>query len=119
MYLLLLVLNDPSKLDDLLTAWENAGASGITVIPSTGIGRLKQHGTLQEDFPLMPSIDDVLSAEQKTNRTIFTIVKGESLAEKLIKAAEEVIGDLNEPGTGILAMLPLSKVLGLNKNHHM
>jgi nitrogen regulatory protein PII len=116
MFLLLLVLNDPEKLDDLLSGWEKAGASGITVIPSTGIGHLRQHLALQEDFPLMPSIEDVLNSQKSSNRTIFTIVKNDNLAKKLIKVVQNVIGDLDEPGTGILTLIPLAKIYGMKKS---
>ena len=37
MFMILFVLHDPEKLDDILTAWEEAGVSGVTILPSTGL----------------------------------------------------------------------------------
>ena len=37
MYLILFVLDNPDKLEDLLNAWEEAGTGGATVLVSTGM----------------------------------------------------------------------------------
>ena len=42
MYLLVLVLNNPSHLQDVLEAWTDAGVPGITVLESTGFQRIQQ-----------------------------------------------------------------------------
>ena len=42
MHMILLVLNNPGDLDDVLDAWENAGVSGITILPSTGLASRRQ-----------------------------------------------------------------------------
>ena len=40
MKIILFVLNDPTKLLDLLNAWKEAGVNGATVLSSTGMGRI-------------------------------------------------------------------------------
>lgn len=62
MHLILFVLHDPDKLYELMDGWDEAGVSGVTVLPSTGIGRLKASDMLREDLPLMPSLEDILQA---------------------------------------------------------
>lgn len=41
MYLVLLVLNNPDRLEELLIAWEENGVQGATVLFSTGWGRIR------------------------------------------------------------------------------
>ncbi len=101
-YLLLLVLHNPEKLDELLNAWEEAGVQGVTIFPSTGLGRLRQFSTLRDDLPLMPSINNLLRHEETTNRTLITIVDDEALIERLIETTETIIGKLDDGNTGML-----------------
>jgi hypothetical protein len=112
MKLILFVLQDARKLLDLLTAWKEAGASGATVLFSTGMGRLHLTAPLLDDLPLMPSISDFYVHDEEMSRTIFTIVRDE-MVEKIISVTEQIVGDLNKPGTGILVVLPADSVHGL------
>jgi nitrogen regulatory protein PII len=115
MNLVLFVLYDPEKLEDVLTAWEACGISGATVLYNTGIGRLRQGDGLRDDIPLMPSLLDFFPHPDRLGRTIFTITDDESIIPALVQAAEKVVGDLSQPYNGILAVLPLSQVYGLLK----
>ena len=54
----------------------------------------------------------VLEGEEG-NLTLFTIVREKSLVEKAILATENIVGDLDDPNTGVLAAWPLSYVKGL------
>lgn len=115
MYMILFVLHDPEKLRDILDSWDRAGVSGITVFPSTGIGRLKKDDLLQEDMPLIPSLEDLLLTYEKSNRTLFSLVEGEEMVDRLVKATEDVIGDLDNPNTGILTVIPVARTYGLHR----
>ena len=48
MHLVLFVLIEPEKLDDLFEAWEAAGVSGVTVLSSTGLGHLPYNAILKD-----------------------------------------------------------------------
>lgn len=115
MHLILYVLHDPDKLTELLDSWDSAGVSGITVLPSTGIGRLIGQDMLREDLPLIPSLEDILQAPEKSNRTLFTLVEGEEMIDRVVKATQAVVGDLDEPNTGILAVIPVARTYGLHR----
>ncbi len=117
MYLVLYVLNDLKLFDQVVDAWEKSGVTGITVLPSTGLGRLRQHAPIREDMPLFPSLSDFFEHIENSNRTLFTIVKTEKEADRLIEETIKVVGDLERPDTGILVVLPATRVLGLAKIH--
>jgi hypothetical protein len=115
MYLILFVLDDPDKLDQLLDAWEEAGTKGATVLVSTGMHRLGS-GAIRDDIPLMPGLDDFYKRVEDYHRTLFTIVKDEDVLDRIVVATEKVVGKLTEPNTGILVVLPTAQVYGLTKN---
>ena len=77
MKMILFVLNDPAKVQDLLAAWKDAGASGATVLFSTGMGRIQQSAVLRDDLPLMPTLSDFDDCDEKLSRTIFIILRDE------------------------------------------
>lgn len=114
-YFFMLVLHEVEKLGEVMDAWEKAGASGVTVIATTGIGRIRKKFMLREDIPLIPDLNDLLNGqyEELLNRTLFSICEGEELVDRLIKATESVLGDLNQPRNGIIAVLPIARVVGL------
>ena len=112
MKMILFVLNDPAKMQDLLDAWKEAGVTGATVLFSTGMGRLHQSADLRDDLPLMPSLSDFDGRDEKLSRTIFIILRDE-LVGQIISATEKIVGDLNKPGNGILIVLPADSVHGL------
>ena len=115
MYLILFVLDDPDKLEELLDAWEEAGTGGATVLVSTGMHRLNA-GVIRDDIPLMPGLDDFYKRVEDYHRTLFTIVKDDEVLQKIVDATQKVVGDLNQPNTGILVVLPTAQVYGLEKN---
>ncbi len=112
MKIILFVLNDPGKLQDLLNAWREEGVNGATVLLSTGMGRLHQLTALRDDLPLMPSLSDFYEESEKLSRTIFTVIN-DDLVDRSIAVTGQIVGDLNKPGTGILMVLTAESVHGL------
>ena len=112
MYMVLFVLHDIACCDEILNAWEEAGAQGITILPSTGMVRLRK-AALREDRPLFPSLESLLQHEENLNRTFFTIVEDETLIDRLLEATQNVVGDLDQANTGIFTVLPLLRVHGV------
>ncbi len=115
MSLVLFVLHDPEKIHEVLTAWEECGIPGATVLYNTGIGRLRQGHILRDDMPLMPSLSDFFNTPEHHGRTLFTLIDDDSIIPALVAATERVVGDLSQPNNGILAVLPVSQIYGLRK----
>jgi nitrogen regulatory protein PII len=115
-YLVVLVIDNVDHFPGVLDAWEEAGVAGVTILESSGIGRARRAGLQRDDFPLMPSLHDILYKERH-HRTIFSVVDHEEQAEALARAAESVIGDLSQPDTGFLFVVELRQVYGLKKSH--
>lgn len=112
-YLVILVLDNPDQCPDVLRAWDEAGVPGVTILESTGLARMQQ--AIWDDLPLVPSVRDLLGTRELHHRTIFTVVRDEEAVDRVIAATQEVIGDLNTHHTGILFVVPVARVLGLER----
>jgi nitrogen regulatory protein PII len=113
--MIMLILNDPEQCQDVLNAWDTAGASGITILRSTGLGRIRRKMGLNEDLPLMPSLEDFFQQEENLHRTLITIVRERPMVDAIIEATQAILGDLNQPHTGILVILPVLEAYGLDR----
>jgi nitrogen regulatory protein P-II 1 len=116
MFMILFILNNPDECQSLLNAWEDAGAPGVTILPSSGLGRVRRRTGLKEDMPLMPSLEDFFHQEENLHRTLFTIVAERDVVDRIIQVTQSMFGDLNLPDTGILAVLPVLEVHGLRRH---
>lgn len=114
-YMVFLVIDDMEHGPAILDAWEEAGVKGVTIMRSTGLGRIRQAG-LRDDLPLMPGLDDLLEAEEHPNNTFISVVDNQELVDKMVAIAQEIIGDINGDNTGLLCVLPVSQVYGLGKH---
>lgn len=112
--LVVVVLNDVNQLEPLMGAWTRAGAKGITVLHSTGASRLSD-ALRRDDVPLFPSLSDLLEHEELHQRTLFTVVEGDALVDKLIVVAQSIVGDFDQANTGILFTVPVGRALGLGR----
>lgn len=109
-YMALIILDDPSLLEDVLKAWSKGGIRGATIMESTGLYRLTRK--------LIPMryLYTSREASEKENVTLIAILDDQAMAEKCLQLTESVIGDLNQPNTGIFAAWPLSMVKGLSSH---
>ncbi|HEY63001.1 MAG TPA: hypothetical protein G4O02_00360 [Caldilineae bacterium] len=112
-YLLVFVLDNLEQCPDVLKAWEAAGASGVTILESTGLGRLRR--AVRDDLPLLPSLRDLLASRELHHRTLFTVVEDEETLDRIIAATEQLIGDFSRQHTGLLFVVPVVRVIGMKK----
>ncbi len=111
-FMVLLVINNLDDCSDILDAWEATGVGGITILESSGLGRVRNLNLLS-DFPLIPSLSDFLKAPEHRHRTIFTVVDSQERIDKLLTATESIVGDLESPDNGLFFVLPVIQVKGV------
>ncbi|MBN1303253.1 MAG: hypothetical protein JXA13_02370 [Anaerolineales bacterium] len=111
MFAVMLVLDDPERLDEVLDAWEKAGLRGATIIDSTGWQRRRiRRGLLGARFNFAAL---EASGRIEHHNTLFVIVRDRDMVQETITATESIVGDLDGPNTGIIAAWPLDIVKGL------
>ena len=114
-HLVVFVMDRVEQCFDILETWEKAGASGITILESTGLQRLRR--TMRDDLPLLPSLRNLLTTQELHHRTIFTVIENEETVQRLVEATQRCVGDFSEPHSGLLFVVPVSQVYGLHKRN--
>ena len=109
MHMVMLVLDDPNRLDAVLEAWSAAGIRGATILESTGSHRYQAAQRVHARY----FFGGGARAEETVNCTLFAIVPDEVSALRCLAATEQVVGDLDGPNTGVLAAWPLALTKGL------
>lgn len=105
--LLVAVINDPEKLDEILSGFLEIGVRGATVINSEGMGRVLSH-----DIPIFAGLQTLISGSRPQNRMIFSVIDDE-LVDTALELLQDVCGNLASPATGIAFVLPVERVVGL------
>lgn len=108
MQLLVCVINDRDKLEDILAGFLEIGITGATVIDSRGMGRL-----LQDDVPAFGNLRSLTSLTRDDNATVFSVVETQERLEAAQALVKDLCGDLETPSTGIMFTVPVSGVVGL------
>lgn len=107
MQLLIAVVNEPDKVDEILSGFLELGITGATVIGSEGMGRLLTH-----DIPIFAGLQSLIAGSRPQNRTIFSVISDDK-AEPAFALLQDVCGNLAAPATGIAFSIPVNKVVGL------
>lgn len=108
MQLLIAVINQEEKLDDILSGFLELGITGATVFRSEGMGRVLTH-----DIPIFAGLQTLLSRARPQNVTILSVIREPEKVEGALTLLQEICGDLNSPATGIAFTLPVERVVGL------
>lgn len=105
-----LILNDVDLLHEVLQAWEANGVRGVTVLRSTGLGRIG-NALYRDDTPLFPSLSDLLQRDELHHVTLLSVMDP-SIVDHIIAVTQHITGPLTQPNTGMLFTLPVGRVVG-------
>ena len=108
MQLLIAVINQEEKLDEILAGFLGLGITGATVIRSEGMGRLLSH-----EVPIFAGLHSLVGRIRPQNQTIFSVIREPAKVDGAIALLQQICGDLNDPATGIAFTLPINRVVGL------
>lgn len=114
-FLVVAIINDVELCPIILESWENIGVKGVTILESTGLGHIRKAG-LMEDIPLLPSLEDLYKEDEIHHRTLFSVVDTQEMADKMAEIVQQSTGNLEEPNTGFLFVVPVLRVLGMGKH---
>ena len=64
----------------------------------------------------MPSLHDLFENEEVQHRTLLSVVDSQDMVDKMVAIAQQVIGNLEEPHTGFLFVVPVIQTYGLGKH---
>lgn len=112
MYILILVIDDVTHLNDVLLGWQKAGIRGVTILESTGLNRVLRRHRAHSAFA---RFGQIAGSAVAGHNTLFAVIEDMAIAEAAVVATEKVIGKLSEPDTGIMFAMPLTKVWGASQ----
>lgn len=109
MYMIMFVLDNMSRLNEVLEVWEKAGIQGATIIESTGIHRIRRRLIpMRYVIPTSGSI-----SVEEGNYSLFVIVTSAEMVQACLQATEQIVGNLDQPHTGVFAAWPLTVLKGV------
>lgn len=108
MQLLVAVVNETEKLDEILSGFLELGITGATIINSEGMGRVLTH-----DIPIFAGLQTLIARSRPQNQTIFSVIKEEEKLTGALALLQEICGNFDDPATGIAFTIPVNQVVGL------
>lgn len=110
--MVILVLDNVDRLEEVLGAWWDAGVPGITILESSGAAQYYRHQGVRDDLPIFPSLSSLIGHQEVHNRTLFAVMPDGYEVEKLFDATEAVLGPLELPNNGIMFGVPVVHARG-------
>lgn len=107
MQLLIAVINQEEKLDEIMSGFLELGITGATIINSEGMGRVLSH-----DIPIFAGLQTLIARSRPQNQTILSVMD-EQKVEEAIALLQEICGNFDSPATGIVFTVPVGRVQGL------
>lgn len=108
MQLLIAVINQEEKMEEILSGFLEIGITGATLINSEGMGRL-----LAAEVPIFAGLQALAGRTRPRNQTLFSVIDGDDKVERALALLQEVCGSFDTPATGIAMTIPVTRVLGL------
>lgn len=108
MQLLIAVINDVDRVDEILAGFLEIGVTGATVIDSEGMGRV-----LSQEIPIFAGLQTLMSRSRPRNQTLFSVINDDDTVGQALAIIEETCGRFDDPATGIAFTIPVNRVVGL------
>jgi hypothetical protein len=112
MYLLIAFLSKVDRINDLVHKMKEQGFTGATFSDGAGMSRVLPKVF---DMPLVASLHSIFEEDGKVSKVIFCVLENEEEVKKLAALIEDIVGDLNEPDTGLVVAHKLDFVKGYNR----
>ncbi len=104
MKLLICVLNEAERLNELMQAMAQHGVTDATVIESQGMGRILSHET-----PAFAGFRQLFAGDRPFNYTVFSVVAVSLKKERTLKGIEEYLQPVTRGGAhGMAFALPVN-----------
>ena len=108
MQLLIAVINQEEKIEEILSGFLEIGITGATLVHSEGMGRL-----LAAEVPIFAGLPALAGRTRPRNQTLFSVIEDDAKVEQALALLQEVCGSFDQPATGIAFTVPVTRVLGL------
>ncbi|MBC7869745.1 MAG: hypothetical protein H7Y09_02810 [Chitinophagaceae bacterium] len=111
MKLIILITGQTDQSLEIATRWQQAGATGVTIVEGHGLRRLQE---IRDDLPLIPSLSALLRGQEVSTHILISAVP-DNLESRLYQETEAILGDLTQPDNGLILTLDIANILGLRQ----
>lgn len=109
--LVMIVLNDPGHLNDVLAALLEVGVVNATAVETQGMGRL-----LSRDMPIFASFRHMFAGSKPYTYTVFAPVDGPEVTAEIISLLKDVLSDVEAEDRGLVFSLPVATFVDLSED---
>jgi nitrogen regulatory protein P-II 1 len=106
--LLIAVINQEERIEEILAGFLEIGITGATLVGSEGMGRL-----LAAEVPIFAGLQALAGRTRPRNQTLFSVIDGDDKVNAALALLQEVCGSFDTPATGIAFTVPVTRVIGL------
>lgn len=107
MQLLIAVINQEERMEEILSGFLEIGITGATLINTEGMGRM-----LASEVPIFAGLQALAGRTRPRNQTLFSVIDDDKV-DAALALLQEVCGDFSQPATGIVVTVPVNRVMGL------
>jgi hypothetical protein len=107
-----MVLDDTTRLNEVLHAWEEARVPGVTILESTGLARTLERHNARAAYA---GFSQMFGVGRVGHNTLFAVINDIDRAEAVATRVEAILGNLNNPNTGIMFVVPVLATWGLDR----
>lgn len=101
MQLLVIILNNPERLNDVVSGLLEAGVPGGTLIESQGMGQI-----VSADIPIFAGFRQLMAGSKPFNHTLLSVIPDQTVAKEALSIVNDILGE-GDSHQGILFTLPV------------
>jgi len=107
MKLLVIVLNNREKVQEVLSALLELDITGATIIDTEGMAHV-----LAAEVPIFAGLRQLLAETRPSSKTIFALSSEDDIVHRVDALLKTTGIDFAEPGTGVLFSVTVDDVIG-------
>lgn len=112
MEMLMVILKKIDLVDEIMQKLAETGVKGGTIVDGTGMAKALVN---MDDIPMFGMLRHMLVDEEKLTSKLLIFVLKEEQIKVTRETIKEVVGNLNEPNTGIMFSIPIKDVEGFGE----
>ncbi len=113
-YAFFAIIRNMDVLEPLLASVMEAGVSGATIINSRGISHASFHRTVSE-FSVAAILSSLFMSEKHESKVLTCLVKDHALLDEIVRRVENIVSDIDKPGSIIHFAIPVTHLRGLQE----
>ncbi len=107
MKLLVIVLNNREKLQEVLSALLELDITGATIMDTEGLAQL-----LAAEVPIFAGLRQLVGETRPSSKTVFALSSDDDIVRRVDLLLKTTGTDFSEPGTGVMFSVTVDDVIG-------